>query len=265
MQVESIQIANLSNDPANARKHVSCVDCGKWRSIRKDSKSIRCRKCASVIASKPGQSRQDRKTGSTKNCKQCGLEFYARKSEGSRKFCGKQCADNAKSFRLRSVKKCKKCEINFVHIDKPMSNSPGNFCSLKCRDQSYLGTYNGKPVSKKPKYSGWRSIRNAFMSIEVNQICACCGKEDGRLFVHHIEPHRLSQNNSKENLVTVCGKCHSALEPWSDKIESASPERRRYLVAIMQAAINDYRHIHLGRKIIRENLTGEKAVLNADP
>jgi len=47
--------------------------------------------------------------------------------------------------------------------------------------------------------------------------CVMCGKK-GKLHAHHIIPVRISKDNSLNNLVSVCNKCHRKLEEVGFKI-----------------------------------------------
>lgn len=38
--------------------------------------------------------------------------------------------------------------------------------------------------------------------------CRNCGKRDWRLSVHHVKPLNHGGDDSLDNLVTLCGKCH---------------------------------------------------------
>ena len=43
-------------------------------------------------------------------------------------------------------------------------------------------------------------------------MCQGCGATEGRLVTHHIVPYRETQDNSIENLVTLCQSCHMKIE-----------------------------------------------------
>jgi len=42
--------------------------------------------------------------------------------------------------------------------------------------------------------------------------CQLCRRTKIKLFAHHIIPYRICKNDNLDNLITVCGKCHSKLE-----------------------------------------------------
>ena len=221
MQIETRKVLELSNDPANARKH----------SERKLRPNMR--------------------TGEDVACKHCGKQFYKRKSEPDRKFCGTVCAANAKRKYVVESKVCNHCGGGFKFSAKPSSNSAGKFCSLECRNASYIGTYRGKPARNvKTHRPGWASISRRFRRL--NDFCSGCGTTDGRLAVHHVDPYWRSKNNDNSNLVTLCPKCHGRAELLSDKILEMKPQQRQVAVALIQAELHDWWHIFQGRRILQE-------------
>ena len=58
--------------------------------------------------------------------------------------------------------------------------------------------------------AGWRSIRLLAIRRD-GEKCQRCGSKK-KLEVHHIIPYRETQDNSLENLVTLCASCHKAVE-----------------------------------------------------
>jgi len=73
-------------------------------------------------------------------------------------------------------------------------------------------------ASKKKKlYSNnWDYIRKSVYARDGFR-CVMCGKK-GKLHAHHIVPVRISKDNSMNNLVSVCEKCHRTLEAVGFKI-----------------------------------------------
>lgn len=72
-----------------------------------------------------------------------------------------------------------------------------------------------EPVSKSPYYgSDWDEIRQQVIA-ENNGTCLLCGSFDN-LHVHHIEPidefDTPDEANTDDNLVPLCGRCHSRIE-----------------------------------------------------
>lgn len=70
---------------------------------------------------------------------------------------------------------------------------------------------------KKKLYSdNWDNIRKMVYARDGYR-CAMCGKK-GKLHAHHIVPVKISHDNSLNNLVAVCEKCHRKLEAVGFKI-----------------------------------------------
>ena len=60
-------------------------------------------------------------------------------------------------------------------------------------------------------YGGnWEELRKLVYKRDGNR-CVYCGKK-GKLHAHHLAPVRISKDNSLNNLVSVCEKCHRTLE-----------------------------------------------------
>jgi 5-methylcytosine-specific restriction endonuclease McrA len=57
----------------------------------------------------------------------------------------------------------------------------------------------------------WKELRKKIYERD-NWTCQKCGKHGGRLNCHHIEPWRISKNNSPNNLITLCLPCHGTIE-----------------------------------------------------
>jgi len=57
---------------------------------------------------------------------------------------------------------------------------------------------------------GWHGIRTMVIRRDKNR-CRRCGSRK-QLQVHHIIPYRKNQDNSFDNLVTLCASCHMAVE-----------------------------------------------------
>jgi hypothetical protein len=203
-----------------SKVEVVCPVCGERRTIRADSADGLFKDCRGCSARGASQGpRPYRMTGERLSCERCGESFYRRKSEADRRFCSARCRDDARRRYPVETRHCLKCGMPFPYSDKPNSNNSGSYCSLRCRDESYVGTYHGRRSFGYRKHRrGWRTIRNRFVAAG-DDYCCGCGKTSGRLMVHHIEPYRVSRNDDFSNLMTFCGKCHSRAERLSDWIE----------------------------------------------
>jgi 5-methylcytosine-specific restriction endonuclease McrA len=106
-----------------------------------------------------------------------------------------------------------------------------HFCSSICSGKSYAKEIGKRFKGKKKteehrarlsisaggngvigkKYHGitggeWKSIVADVLSRDGNR-CAIC-RTQNNLNCHHIVPYRVTQDNSKRNLITLCDKCH---------------------------------------------------------
>ena len=190
--------------------------------------------------------RPNRRTGKNKCCLKCDGVFYQRKSESNKKYCSKTCADISRRKYTREIHSCKYCLKQFVYTPRPNSNSPGSYCSLKCRNTAY--SENTVKYGHREHRPRWRAVRNRFVQAG-NDFCCDCGVQPSRLYVHHIEPYRLCLSDNPDNLISLCGKCHSKHEKISNLIEKiSSPEKRKLAVSIVQAHMQDYWHLHKGQK-----------------
>ncbi|MDQ5884503.1 MAG: endonuclease [Pseudomonadota bacterium] len=222
---------------------VSCPSCKATRIARNDyikTKPGYCRQCASKIggvSKKPG-----RLTGETATCKCCSSQFWRYKHlKNSRMFCSKGCADKHKSIYNKLEKSCLKCNKHFQYTPRPNSNSAGNYCSIKCRDNAY-SVYKGGHIGARPR---WKSQRNKFLKLG-NNFCFKCGSTS-KIHVHHVIPYRISKNDSLDNLVSLCPKCHSNLENVTFKIDKLSKEKQLLFSAIVHAKLQDTWLLFKGR------------------
>ena len=59
----------------------------------------------------------------------------------------------------------------------------------------------------------WERIRNVVLERD-KKICQLCGNKKKKLDVHHLIPYRVSKDNSIENLISLCSKCHHKVEVY---------------------------------------------------
>ena len=94
LQIVRLSVADLSGDPANARKHderkrgkktVVCQGCGESRVVRVDTSPKLCRSCNARKSSKPGETRPQRVLGQCVQCEHCGNSYYRNRSEANKK------------------------------------------------------------------------------------------------------------------------------------------------------------------------------------
>jgi hypothetical protein len=211
MKIESIKLDKLipysrsirtRNDWSRSRK---CIDCGKIEKVRKDNAAKRCAPCSSRINSKAGLDLIKSRANKC-NCDHCGKEFGRGKANAKRsvtRFCSLEC----RRLFSRVARNCKECGRDF-NVSKGVlsgkTNSSGNFCSRPCYEK-YL--CNGQRTTGRG--SQWSKIRKQV--ITSFPFCALCGTIRN-LQVHHITPFRLTQDNSKSNLIPLCAKHHKWIE-----------------------------------------------------
>lgn len=188
-----------------------------------------------------------RRRGSHASCARCGAAFYRFPSDADRRYCSARCGNLSRRRYQREVRICASCGASFTWTPRPRSNSSGHYCSRRCRDDAYRAMAPADAVrGRRPR---WRSARRAFMAAG-NDFCVGCGARDRRLDVHHVEPYRLSRDDRPRNLVSACRACHRPLDRLADLIAAERrPERRAFLVAVVQAALHDAWHLHQGRRI----------------
>ena len=120
-------------------------------------------------------------------------------------------------------------------------------------------------VKKEELYSkDWDDIRKIVYSRDGHR-CVLCGKK-GRLHAHHIVPVRVSHDNSLNNLVTVCEKCHKILEAVGFTILEAGGSRtdvkRAELRMIMESKkkrLDKYNKYLEEQKILKETKEIERS------
>ena len=73
--------------------------------------------------------------------------------------------------------------------------------------------------------SAWKTLRNNIKERD-NWKCQQCfiDLHNKKSNCHHRIPYRMSKNNSKENLLTLCLRCHSAIEYWTKKFFRENPK-----------------------------------------
>lgn len=88
---------------------------------------------------------------------------------------------------------------------------------FKPNTKANRSSFKANERKKKQLYSeDWDTIRKRVYQRDGYR-CVMCGKK-GKLHAHHIVPVRVSKDNSMNNLVSVCNKCHRKLEEVGFKI-----------------------------------------------
>jgi len=122
----------------------------------------------------------------------------------------------------KEPKICEICQKEFIYRTKKQK-----YCSRKCFEIAHKQNMAG---SKNPAYKNgssynkrcfrgndWETLRKEIY-IRDNYICQDCGvkceskknykNSDNIIQCHHIENYKKGRNNNKNNLITLCLKCH---------------------------------------------------------
>lgn len=194
---------------------VSCACRSRGQKKRLDAAEARkrvCKKCGNVFASRDKQAQYCSIACSkilldVRVCPTCSREFRPRSSLS--KYCSLRCRDSDRS----EVRHCLQCGKN-IRIPRSVlrrGGLAGNFCSKAC-----LALFRGG--SQNPNWRGggsywrgaeWQKLRDEIRRRD-NYQCRLCGapEKNRRHDVHHRIPFRVTGDNSPENLLTLCLKCH---------------------------------------------------------
>ncbi len=164
-------------------------------------------------------------------CAVCGKKIWRSKSQVTSKyqFCSRDCSYKGRSLgyvertitkpyntvkSLEEEKQCLLCHTNFF-----TRKTKQKYCTRHCFEQSHKermrGSNNPSYIDGRSKntrcYRGddWKDIRKKIYERD-QWTCQDCGKHcEGReIQCHHIIPYKETQDNSEDNLVTLCVSCH---------------------------------------------------------
>ena len=111
----------------------------------------------------------------------------------------------------KKVSEKTKIKMSLTH--KGIKNS-GRFTSERMKgNQVNKGRKTWNYIDGKQNYYGsdWKKVRVEVLKRDNNQ-CQLCGKFEGRLEIHHKIPFVITKDNSLNNLITLCAKCHRFVE-----------------------------------------------------
>lgn len=164
-------------------------------------------------------------------CDYCGntIKIKERKyKEQKHFFCNRECyrrynvGKNHPNYKERIITYCEWCGKELIREQWQKKNHPMSFCSLECEGKwmkkyqvgennvNWRGGYDG---CYGLKVEEWCAIKNTVRKRD-NYTCQNCGavEKDGETFhVHHIIKYRLTQDNSNNNLITICPMCHKLI------------------------------------------------------
>ena len=180
-----------------------------------------------------------------KKCLTCKKEFKT--SHKKTRYCSRECFGkqiigekhkNWKGGKIELI--CAQCNKKFKYDKCHLKRKGhGHFCSIKCKakwqSENLIGknnpNYNNhilKGKYTKEKASNWKGgtsvlLKRRFSHIEWkiqrekcykrdNWTCQICKKTNCLLHLHHIVPYRITQDNSENNLITLCASCHAKEE-----------------------------------------------------
>lgn len=225
----------MKKDRKRGYSEISCPSCKSIRIARNDyvkTKPGYCRQCTSKMGG--SSQKPSRITGETATCRYCNSQFWRYNYlKNSRIFCSKICGDKHRSIYEKIDKSCLHCNKQFKYTPKPNSNSVGNYCSITCRNNAY-SVYKGGHIGTRPR---WKTQRNRFLNLG-NNFCFKCGS-NSKIHVHHVIPYRISKDDSFNNLVSLCPKCHSSIEKITFKIDRLPKEKQLLFSAIVHANLQD--------------------------
>lgn len=108
---------------------------------------------------------------------------------------------------------CLNCGAEIFRPKCLLERSKKTFCCPDCKKEWFKN--NRKDIPYYYYGSKWGKIREAVLARD-NYKCTNCSS-DQKLEIHHLEKWLESKDNSLNNLVTLCRKCHRKLEPRNIK------------------------------------------------
>lgn len=145
----------------------------------------------------------------TATCPQCSQPFQHWRST-PRRFCSRRCAGTAP---VRVQKSCVVCGSAYDVV--PSRAGKTKCCSFGCLIQynAEKNRLKGREAKNRTARPSWRARRAEILARD-NYKCRDCGTAEN-LTVHHIVPWRRTRDDSPHNLISLCRRCHSRVEPRS--------------------------------------------------
>lgn len=188
----------------------SCNICGQLFKVKPYRKHLskycsnECRHKAPIVG---------RKTLQPKECKFCKKTFQPIASKTL--FCSIICLNKSRE----KFFVCQNCGTSFKRMPRTMKPKP-MFCGVRCRSEYISGEnhhgYKGGRYFGRDGFNitEWKNkIRPAILERD-EYTCKRCGanQETAIIHVHHIIPWSVSEDNSQENLISLCVSCHKFVE-----------------------------------------------------
>ena len=211
---------NVFGYRTNGHTRSYCPGCSLQYQSNWERKNQRTRK--EWDTSEPGAGK-----ASARKCKTCKKEFWpnlCNVKRGGGIYCCLACSSEGQK-RKQPVLKCKQCGGEFSTKTSEVKRG-AKFCSAKCGHLYNSGENNPFWREHYTSYRGrgWRKIREIVLDRDGYK-CVSCGKTDEdekrdlrrSLSIHHIKPYRNGEDNSLENLETLCASCHRKAESAADR------------------------------------------------
>lgn len=179
----------------------NCVYCRKTftkRTVHQKYCSVACRTSHyEALGLKNSQEKL-----SEKNCLFCGETFIYSNLRNSQKYCKVDCRESDYKLRGNKVKKQNSLKDDVERkvkmiLEKAKSTVATQSLGIIITDIT-LDSFTDKMKLKARERDGY--------------CCQICNAQNVRLEVHHILKRSLGGSNDLENLVTLCVKCHRAIE-----------------------------------------------------
>jgi hypothetical protein len=190
----------------NVKETKTCPICKKIFSVHKCKNAKYCSKTCKHVGQKSALS----KPKIQKSCLSCSKLFLVSDSHKDQKFCSYDCFVNWQQTYSPRNNVCKVC--NAFTKNK-------TYCSKECmaKDYSLILMKENNPNFKKEKIKRFNTGTSGAVRIKVlerdNYKCQECGMTDwdqkpSLLHLHHKVSFAESQDNSENNLITLCFVCH---------------------------------------------------------
>jgi len=156
-------------------------------------------------------------------CRICGKEVARHTGDGS-KYCSSRCygLDNRKprpNRRVQYERICPQCSKKFLTGGRFQAHKNAKFCSIKCRglnqSKGIDNYFRINEAGGHARSADWIRLRKRILLRDENK-CRSCHKTNCILLVHHIIPRSKNGKHEEDNLITLCNKCHLAIEQLTE-------------------------------------------------
>lgn len=195
----------------------ACVKCNETKPLamfRRNGRGSRiCKRCSNAGSCRTRDTRRGRvrKTDTpafeTRKCLQCGVAFqFLRAHQTTKESAGRFCSRLCKWESGRATANCATCRRPFRVMRCMLSKR--KYCSTYCAGTRLRPEQVTLDRLRRLHYSAtpWRRTSEAIICRD--GACTACGSQVA-LVVHHIVPWAVSQDDSPENLTTLCRSCHA--------------------------------------------------------